>query len=165
MKKIVIAGAIIVGIALLLVVGIAGYFFFVIFGNSDQTLARNLAVTNEWNEVKIDPPVKPAYRHQAIYLRLVNFKIDRAAKGFEIRLPDGTVVEPEVEIYAEHGNMFKLHKSGFAMGRDDYVEFAFGAKENNYMSLPTNRTYTQLRIRSDVPFICERINWIDYAPK
>ena len=123
MKRILIAGAVITGIVLLFLLGLAGYFYFVIFGNADRTLGRNLSVTNEWTEINIDPPVKPAYRHQAIYLRPVNFKVDRNVRGFEIRLPDGTVVEPEVDLYDEQGNMFQLHKTGFAMGTEDYVEF------------------------------------------
>ena len=73
------------------------------------------------------------------------------------------MVEPEVEIYDEQGNMFQLHKTGFAMGRNDYVEFWPGAK-NDFTPLPRNRTYKSLRIRSNVPFVCERINWIDYNP-
>jgi len=106
--------------------------------------------------------VKPTYNSQAIYLRPVDFKVDRNANGFEIRLPDGTVVEPEVEIYDEHGKMFQMNIAGFAMGWNDDVEFSHEAKDNNYMALPKNMIYTSLRIRSDVPFICERIMWIDY---
>ena len=164
MKKIIIAGAVSVGIVLLLLLGLVGYFYFVIFGNADQRLAKNLNVTSEWTEIKIDPPVEPEYRHQAIYLRPVGFVVDRGAKDFKIRLPEGAVVEPEVEIYDEHNNVFHLHKSGFTMGRNDYVDFTLGTSSNNYMTFPTNRTYVYLRIRSDIPFVCDEILWIDYSP-
>jgi hypothetical protein len=160
MKYIVIAGAVTMGIILLLSVGLAGYFYFVIFGNNDQTLARNFDVTNEWKEIRIDPPVKPEYRHQALDLRPVGFTVDRTGKDSEIRLPDGTVVEPVVEIYDEHGNMFPLHKGGFTMGRNDYVDFTPGTG-----ILPSNGSYVYLRIRSDIPFVCDEILWIDYDPK
>ncbi len=117
MKKIVIAGAVVVGVVLLLFVGLAGYILFVTFGNADRPLAKNLTVTNEWTEINIDPPAKPVYSHQGINLRPVNFEVDRNnVKGIEIRLPDGTVVQPEVEIYDERGKRFQMHKTGFAMG-------------------------------------------------
>ena len=160
MKKIVIGAAIVAGIGLLLFVGSVAYVYFIIFGNADRTIARNLSVTNEWTEVSIDPPVKPSYDHQAIYLRPVGFKVDLAVKGNEIRLPDGTVVEPEVEVYDENGKAFRMHKSGFAMAREDYVEFW----PEPTWTLPKNRKYSSVRIRSDVPFVCESVSWIDYSP-
>ena len=161
MKKILIAGAVIVGIILLLFVGFAGYFYFVIFGNNDQTLARNLAVTSEWTEINIDPPVRPVYDHQAILIRPIGYVFDRDAKSFDIRLPDGTVVKPEVEVYDDSGEVFEMHQQGFTLGHDgaDFADFVGPSYK-----LPASRTYTKFRIGSDVPFVCERIEWIDYSP-
>jgi hypothetical protein len=160
MKKILIAGAVALGILSLALVWLVGSVLFGAIWGGDRSLARNLPVTSEWTEVSIDPPVTPAYRQQTINLRPVNFEVDRNAKGFDIRLPDGRVVAPEVEIYDEKGNMFPLYKTGFAMGRSDYVVF-----KNYDMPFRRDTTYSLLRIRSDMPFVCESIYWIDYDPK
>lgn len=160
MRKLLKAVLVVLLIGLASVVGLAAYFYFVIFGNADRTLARNLQVTSEWTEIKIDPPVRPSYHYQAIYLRPVNYVIDRYAIGFDIRLPDGTVVRPEVELYDYSGEVVELHQKGFTMGHEgaDYADFSPANK------LPAGRTYAKLRVRSDVPFVCERIEWIDYSP-
>jgi len=162
MRKIILATIITIGSVLLLFILFIASVWLITSWN-DKTLAKNLAVTSEWAEINIQPPVKPVNRFQAIYLRPVNFKVDREAKNFDIKLSDGKVVEPEIEIYDEFGNVFQLHKSGFAMSWKDDVEFTPG--NNTYTELPTNRTYTRIRIRSDLPFGYERIKWIDYNPK
>jgi len=84
MKKVVIGGSIIFGILLLLFVGVAGYFYFVIFGNNDRTLAKNVAVTSEWTEIKIDPPVTPGYSHQAIYVRPLTLRSTEEPKVLKL---------------------------------------------------------------------------------
>jgi len=160
MKKIVTVGAVVVGIIFLLFLGLVSYFYFVIFGNNDRTLARDLAISSEWTEITISPSVKPAYDHQAIYLRPTNYVVDRNAKGSDIRLPDGRIVKPEVEICDDSGKIFEMHQTGFTLGRQgaDFVDFG------DPYRLPAGRAYTRLRIRSEVPFVCEQIEWIDYSP-
>lgn len=159
MKKIVIAGTVVLGTVLLLLAGLAGYFWFVILGDGNQSIARNVSVTNEWTEIKIDPPVRPRYRHQSIELRPVDFSVDRGSKDFKITLPDGTVIEPEIEIYDESGNVFTTRHTGFTMKSEGYATFS--PKPN----LPTDRKYTRLKVRSNVPFVCDHMIWIDYDPK
>jgi len=164
-KQIVVICAAVAGFVLLLAIAFIGFHFWLFVRSGDQSLAKNLAITNDWAEIDIQPPVRPTYREQAIYLRPVDFKVDRDAKGFEVRLPDGTVVEPTVEIVDDHGNVFQLHKSGFAMGRNDYVEFTPGSDSKHFTELSPKRKYSKVRIRSDVPFVCESVRWIDYDPK
>jgi len=59
--------------------------------------------------------------------------------------------------------MFKMNKAGFAMGRNDYVEFWPGGADDSW-ALPRNGACTSVRIRIDVPFVCDEILWIDYSP-
>jgi hypothetical protein len=165
MNKIAFAGITVFAALGLLSCGLTGFVLFINFWNGDRTLAKNLTVSNEWAEINIDPPVIPTYREQAIYLRPVNFKVNRDAKSFEIRLPDGSMVEPEVEMFDVYGNRVQLHHSGFAMGWHDEIEFTPGSDSKHPMDLPRNRGFMKLRIRSDMPFVCERIYWIDYDPE
>src|SRR4029078_608762 len=92
-----------------------GYVSFITYINwpNGRTIAKNLKVTQEWSEVNIDPPLTPAQRVQEINLRIDNFKDDPTARDFKIKLSDGTIIEPEVELYDENGTKFVMHHSGF----------------------------------------------------
>ena len=158
---------IVIGSALgILVFLFFGYIAFIIYINwpKDRTIAKNVLITPDWLEITIDPAVKPVKRAQYINVRIKDFKVDRRARGFDIKLADGTVVEPDVELYDEFGNKFEFHHSGFVMKTYDDIAFTPGPRKQ-FMTLPSDRKYTKLRIRGDIPFSCDQIYWLDYNPK
>ncbi len=84
-------------------------------------------------------------------------------------LSDGTVINPEVEIFDENGNKYAMESRGaFINDYDDksqthgVVESTFKLKLNE---LPADRNYTEIRIRSDKPFTAKRVTWFNYDLK
>jgi hypothetical protein len=153
MKKVVIVGVgIIAGLVMLVFLAYTGVVIYINWPG-DHLLARNLRVSQEWIEITVSPPLSPRYRSQSIKLKLDNFSWDSNSNSFAIRLPDGSVITPEIEIYDEDGNKFELQHSGFSSKYYDAVVFRPPAK------LPTDRKYTRLRIRSAVAFACDEISW------
>jgi hypothetical protein len=162
-KEAIMIGAGVLGILATVVVG---YIVLIVYVNwpNDRTIAKSVMVTREWTEIDIDPSVTPAKRAQYINLRINDFKVDRNSNSFDIKLPDGKIVAPEIELYDEFGQSFEFHHSGFAMKAYDDVTFTPGPS-NQMVKLPADRKYTKLRIRSDIPFSCDQIYWRDYHPK
>ncbi len=152
-----------------IVIGILGILGFLTFGYvvlivyinlpGGITIVKDLPVTPEWTEVAISPSLTPTKRVQNINLRISDFKVDRNSNSFDIKLPDGTIVRPEIEVYDEFGNKFEFRHSGFLMKTYDDVAFSPGQE------LPRNRSFTKLRIRSNVSFSCEQIYWLDHNLK
>lgn len=150
-----------IGIAGFLGALIVGYFALIIYINwpGGVTVAKGLLVAGEWTDVAIDPAVTAAKQVQSINLRIDDFRADRDANGSDIKLPDGTVVEPEIELYDEFANKVDFRHSGFVRKTYDDVVFSPDSE------LPKDRRFTKLRIRSNVPFSCGEIYWMDHNLK
>lgn len=146
-----------VGILGILGVLIPGYVGLTIYINrpGGVTIAKGLLVTPEWTDVAIDPAVTAAKQVQNINLRISDFRVDHNSNSFDVRLPGGTVVQPEIELYDELANKFEFRHSGFVRKTYDDVVFSPGPE------LPKNRRFTKLRIRSNAPFSCGEIYWMD----
>lgn len=159
MRKAVIVGLGIIGGAVIFI--FLAYTGFVIYINwpGDRLLAKNVRISQEWTEITVAPSLSTSHRSQSIRLRIANFESDSNSNSFAIRLPDGSVIAPEIELYDEAGNRFELRHSGFSSKYYEAVVFSPAAK------LPTDREYTKLKIRSAVAFTCDEINWLDYDPK
>ena len=147
------------GIALLLF--LFAYIAIIVYVNwpSDREIAADIRVSREWSEILISPALTTNHRSQSIILKIENFNVDRNSNNFDVRLSDGTVVSPEIEIYDESGTRFEMRRGGFSMKRFDGVVFRPDG------DLPSEREYKKVRIRSDIPFNCEQIYWRDYDPK
>jgi len=115
--------------------------------SSNRVLARNLMVTATWQELVFHDPPVPAKTEQAITLRKRAGDVADAAPGdWKVRLKDGTMVMPEIEIHDDRGNQFQLHV--YAV---DYFHIWFGPAGGSF---PKDRVYTKIRIRSEIPFRC-----------
>ena len=142
------------------VLGIAGLLFICYLGliayinwPNDRILAKNIGVTTEWIELAIEPPVKAENRSQSINLRITDLK-----------LPDGKLLSPEIELYDDLGGKVDFFHSGSVT--KNYVDEVFRAGyKNQSINLPADRRYTKMRIRSSIPFSCDQIYWSDYDPK
>ncbi|MEO5858063.1 MAG: hypothetical protein ABIR33_03850 [Pyrinomonadaceae bacterium] len=139
---------------------IFGYFALIVYINWPASpIAENIHVTSEWTDITVDPALKAKHRSQSLNLRIADFDMGSSPNVSEIKLPDGTIVRPEIEIYDEAGQRLAMRHSGF--GRKYFDAVVFRPVE----SLAPARRYSKIRIRSDVPFTCQGIYWIDYDPK
>jgi len=76
-------------------------------------------------------------------------------------LGDGSRVNPQIELYDSAGDTYELRHSG---GVRKWVDEAVFRSRGDKPDL-RGHEFTKIRIRSDVPFICERISWEDHDPK
>lgn len=115
----------------------------------DRTIKGETTLTPEWTEIALETPLKPARDVQVIMLYLEEpFVGDFEAKA--VRLPDGALVEPEVQLLDKAGNTYALKYYGF-----------FGRKLIMF-TLPdqlTGRDYGTVRVRSNKTIRCKEIIW------
>jgi len=156
-NKVVISLGAMSGLVILLILG---YIALIIYVNWPASpVAENIAVGPEWVEIAIEPGLGAKHRSQTLNLRIENFAIDSNQKISEIRLVDGTVITPEIEIYDDEGQKLTTRHIGFGRKHFDAVVFRPDGDLN------ADKRYPKIRIRSAVPFMCEGIHWIDYNPK
>jgi hypothetical protein len=137
-----------------------GYIAIIVYINlPDRPIATDIRVNENWTEVRLKNPLTFNNRSQSLNLRIKDFTFDRNSNVAEIRFPDGTKINPEIEILDDRGNAVNMYHSGFAMKYWDAVVFTPPD------TIRRNKDYRVIRIRSDIPFYCEGIYWIDYDPK
>lgn len=116
---------------------------------TDRTIKSNTTITAEWMQITLDKPLKPERDVQVIMLYLEEPYVgDFEAKA--VRLPDGTLVQPEVQLLDTAGKTYALKYYGF-----------FG-RQLIMFTLPdqlTGRDYSTVRIRSDKPIRSKEIIW------
>ena len=115
----------------------------------NRTIKGKTTVTSEWMQITLDKPLKPERDVQVIMLYLEEPYVgDFEAKA--VRLPDGTLVQPEVQLLDTAGKTYTLKYYGF-----------FGRKLIMF-TLPDElmgRDYSTVRLRSDKPIRCKEIIW------
>src|SRR5947209_6933963 len=113
----------------------------------DREIKGPVTISLDWLEITPDKPLKPERDVQEIMLSLEPpFIGDFEAK--KIRLPDGSLVFPEVQLIDQNGNTFNLRWGGFRGHMN--IEFS------NFDELPKDRGYRTVRIRSEKPISCKK---------
>jgi hypothetical protein len=98
--------------------------------------------TFQWVVLELKPPFKDDFHDEG--------KGPNRGKG--ILLPDGEVINPEIEVIDQFGNKFNLVYAG-AEGLNP----KYGARYPD--KLPRDREYTVVRIRSPKPIECQAVYW------
>lgn len=149
--------------AILGILIIAGFGTFIIIINipNDQTLARNVKVSYDWTE--IDARSQFSAHNQVQHLCIRTPGIDWGSQDFNgVKLKDGTVLHPEIEIVDEQGKVQPLLLSGFVS--KFYVDAEYSPVKGTG-AFYKGRQFSKIRIRSDIPFDCDVIYWSDYDPE
>ena len=151
MKKVIIS--ILIGVGCLLVL-FGGLFAYAIYESKsvDQVVATDVLVSSEWTEITPDSLMKVNRQIQSLVFVIDGYKHDVSDKIWQIKLPDGTVVKPEVQIFDEYGNVYCLQDSG--RSNNDINFTPEGTAE-----FPKDKNYTKIRIRSDKPFQVSKVIW------
>ena len=119
-------------------------------------IAKAICISNEWLEYPCEKPAKPRGCSQVICLSIPGYSFDYLDEDFEIRLSDGRVVQPMIEVVDSSGNTFEA-EDGNRSG--NFVGFQVRPNEAQGISLSDNRQSVTVRIRSEVAFECESIRW------
>ena len=124
-------------------------------------LSDQVTIDNEWIELQSKPPLKAEKTFQFIVLELeppltcdIFGKGNGPNKGQGILMPNGDVINPDVEIIDQNGNRYNLIWRGAKGG------FSSPAYSLPYPGdFPRDEEYKVVRIRSSKPIRCKAIYW------
>jgi len=124
---------------------------------TDRDIAGATAITSQWLEIGPVPALKSTSKQSLVILELEgDYTPDFQAQV--LRFPDGSRGMPEVQLVDQQGQVFPLH---FLMvhHRDRTGSNVMGGAGFGAPDLPTDRSYTKVRFRSDKPIKCSKIIW------
>ena len=118
-----------------------------------------VTIGDEWIELHPERPLKAEKTFQWVYLDLeLPFRDDlykdgkEPNKGKGILMPDGEVINPDIEVIDQYGNKFTLvWRGGIGLSPK------YGLPYPN--ELPRDREYKTVRIRSPRPIKAKAIFW------
>lgn len=143
------------GFILLLVIGscVVG----IATSHSDQQVSGEITVTSEWAVISSKEPLKPQKQHQHLNLEVAEPLLRDNTNLENIRLANGTPVHLEAQIVDEYGNVYDLNMQRTPTpSRHENSIYDYSSR------LPKDRTYTQVRLRSDKPLRLSRVLWHCY---
>jgi hypothetical protein len=124
---------------------------------TDRDIAGPTTITSQWFEIGPTPALKPSGKTSFVILELEgNYTPDFQAQM--LRFPDGSLGMPEVQLVDRQGRVFPLH---FLMvhHRDRTGSNMMGGAGFGSPDVPTHRSYSKVRVRSDKPIKCSKIIW------
>ena len=150
---IVLIWILVVAVAAIILLYVGFYLYLFIVLRTSRKIARHLDISTNWMELTPQPPLRA--KKQSQHLQIL---VDGYNRGDEdrnwIRLPDRTIVNPEVEIWDEYGRVYDLRPSSLIPSG-----VGFTGKFAPRSSFPQDRSYTKVRIRSDKPFQASKVIW------
>lgn len=165
-NKFVILG--LIGTVLILIFGLTFSFFVIqkiyrVYNPYlEYEISGPMTVSEEWTEISFTKLLSPQRSENEISLDLENtYSPSRNEEG--LISSDGSIVSPEIQLVDQEGNIFELNKviglgpQGFSKGMIDPKTWQD--------TLPKDRSYKAIRIRSDKPLKVTRIFWRSYDPK
>ena len=133
--------------------------------SSHIKLSGPLEVGDQWLELHTESPLRADKDFQWVQLELEPpFKDDMynegkgPDKGLGVLMPNGDVTNPEIELVVDRGTVYKLVYHGSRSGAPVY-----GTPESR--SLPRDRPFQMVRIRSSNPFKCKAVYWFSESSK
>ena len=121
----------------------------------DVVIAHELRVTEDWSEFSTKKPAIPPGSMQHIFLMVPGYEFEGFDARFKITLPDGTIVEPQIQVIDEGGIVFDAedgHRSGKVIG------FTVRPTVDGYW-ISSDSQNVRVRIRSEKPFECAVMGW------
>lgn len=116
-------------------------------------IATNIGVGSEWQEFQCVKPHKPIGFSQHIALKIPGYECRDPLQNFEIKLKDERIVKPMIEVIDENGITFSAKDSQRVGNQIGFIVLP------NDLSLSNEMQNVTVRIKSDEPFECERMEW------
>src|SRR5258708_10775623 len=120
----------------------------------DQEIAGPTIISPEWQKLVPKKPLRVERQIQIIVLDL-DKSIKMESAGWGVVLPDGSVVKPEVELIGNDGKTYALSHRSFSWNPATATTRA----EFSLSDLPQDKTYREVRIRSEKSISVSRIYW------
>jgi hypothetical protein len=141
--------------------------------STSREIADNLLISSGWTIIKPPTPLKINRRFQRISLSLEDCRHNVSTNEENLLFSDGTIINPPkditVEILDEDGTEYRLESGGYGVNDFDSSTETFAVRSMSFKKkandLPKNKSYVEVRIRSNKPFHCPRVSWINYNLK
>ena len=122
-----------------------------------RVIAKDILISEHWAEFTTEKPAHPRGHTQNIFLSVPGYKFDMLAEEFNIKLSDGTIVDPEIQVLDGTGRIYDTEdgsRSGSTIGLSIRKNIETGT------SISHSRQEVTVRIRSHKPFRCSAIGWV-----
>ncbi len=138
-----------------------------------QTISGPVVIGPEWIEIVPPEPLRPTVKHNWITLGFYKENkgdfTDDIQKGEILILDDGRKTKIEGFLIDANGESYELSISGRGGGiqltRKMTAEVIEGRQKYKFVNFPIDRVYARLKIRSEIPLECDKIEWIGSKPK
>jgi len=132
--------------------------------NLDLEIHGPVTISDEWLEITPQEPLKAEREVSQIVLWFAEQTKVCSPRPRGIVGNDGAVFEPEVEIVDQGGGVYKLKEDGLGETGISYRWFGENNSQFN-VSLPKDKTYTKVRIKSIEPIKCSSVVWRNNNPR
>jgi hypothetical protein len=120
----------------------------------DREIAGPTIISSEWLEIVPDQPLRTERQIQYLVLDVAD-PFEPVYESWSLRLKDGSLVQPKVQLIDESGKVYDLTSPALD-------EKGIGFRNSD---LPQDRAYRTVLIRSDKPIHLSRIYWRCYNQK
>jgi hypothetical protein len=129
-----------------------------------EEIGSSVAFEKSWNLIVPPEPLQVRRRFQAISLQIdgAYHKGDREG----LFLEDGGYIWPDIEIEDDDHLWHRLEGGTYGISRTDFendVSFVSSARFN--LRGQAKPPFHRVRLRSDTPFICKKVSWLNYNLK
>ena len=114
----------------------------------------NFMVGPDWAEMTGIKPERKRTDRQVVSLCIEGYEFDRDDDSLAIKLTDGRVVDPEVQVLDSSGNIFET-EDGTRFGNT----IGLSVLPRGDIRLSSEKQEAVIRIRSNEPFLCRSIGW------
>ena len=126
----------------------------------DRQLAGATTISVNWLEITPKEPLRADRVVQEVVL-YVDKPVTHPRDSWELILPDGSKVKPEVQLVDNDGRVYELNEpTRFTKpGSSEAFQSGFSAR------LPNDKTFRTVRLRSNGAFGVSKIVWRCYDPR
>ena len=136
-----------------------------------QPISGSVEIGSDWVEIVPPQPLKPYGDTNWLNLEIIDYEKDNPTNDEEgkiLNLADGRKSKVEAFLYDDKGEGYELQIGGTSTGITFYRKMAINVTDGNpkykAVRFPVDRTYTKLKIRSEIPLRCNKIEWIGSKP-
>jgi len=129
-----------------------------------QEIGREVAFEKSWNEIAPAEPLGVCRRFQAVTLQMDGAYHKGDQEGFF--LEDGSYVWPDIEVEDAEHIWHRLEGGSYGMsGADLAKDIYFVSSASFDLRSEAKPPFHRVRLRSDSPFICKKVSWLNYNLK
>lgn len=127
----------------------------------DREISGPIVISPDWVEIAPKNPLRAELVVQQVVI-YVQRPIKESRDSWELILPDGSKVIPEVQLIDEQGNVYDLTEPSGTQNPHSVEAFQRGFSNR---TLPKDKVYKSVRVRSAKPVSVLKVVWRCYDPR